>query len=425
MYVKKLEMSRRDVDEIDVEDELAKNEEFIAANEAQLPVFATAEEAMAKLAKLKVKLKRIKAENAKVARQRPDIDARLSAITEQNRSLAGEDERIEKLREINEQAKEREFAEYEEVQRSIARAREALATLQTEAKQVRRATEEAKRAVERVNTEFLAKKAMLDRMRAEEEELAELEEKSRAEISAHEQEQVTREREEEAVKNAEADLEAKEAQLKKYKQILIEKQQLVSQKRENIRKIMADNDSIGKKLDAEVTRAEETIKAVADDSDESSGLEVAFPAQVSTKRKSVNPFSMFRRTQQLDSSSDDSHHGMSQKTLELLSDGSEDEIPLKMPSASPISMSTQKRSENLSDDSMSDSEANERFAELMKRTERNVSPVKELSAQLSPKAQTEISIDAINALEMPLVDTSPLRARIEAQTSGWRNRSAF
>lgn len=419
----KSSFSQYEPDFTDLDAELAKHADYIAANEDRLPVFATCEEASAKLDKLKAKLHRIKTEKAKTAR--PDIQARLSAITEQNRNLSGEDERISKLRAINEEAREREDMEYSEIQKSIERARSKLATLQQEAKRVKKATEEAKRAVERVNTEFLAQKGILDQMKLEEEQLAELEQKSLDELSSYEQQKIAREREQTVISNAEADLQTKESQLTQYHQMLLQKQQLVQQKRDNIMRIMADNDSIGKKLDAEVTRAEETIKAVSDDS-ESSELDITSyqrkPSPTSTKRKSVNPFSMFRRTQPLDISSD-SNHGMSQKTLELLSDGSDDEIPLRSPTASPLSMSTQKNIP--SDDSMSDNEANNRFDELMKRTERNVTPVKEFSPQVSPKARTEISIDAMNAIEMPLVDTTSLRVRIEAQTSGWKNRSAF
>lgn len=417
-----------------------------------------------------------------------DLEQRLSVINDQNKSLESEDQRISKLRSINREANIREEKEYQAILAEIEEAKAYLEDLKKQAKAVDRASQEAKKSYEKTQKELESRKAKLAQLKTEEKRLIKLEKQSKEELKSIQQDEMISRREEAAVVEVERSLAEKEKQLSKLRKTVEEKQTLVDQKNAKIMHIMAESDSIGRKLDAEVKRAEETAHAMSY-SEEESSAEVPEPPKkftASTKPK-LNPFAMFKRTNPIagpsDSSNSDSENSAN-NTLEQVYDNSgeaDTPIPYKRTKASPYSMpasdshtpirkshvtfenediTPQKNSNEISsvsedevlnsygeedepelaeepeEDIVSDEPANEeealfseeiqeeeesfessgsaRITALMKRTEKNVSPM---------KTQQDVVTKALEALEMEVADAEDLRDRVESVTGDIRTRS--
>ena len=318
----KTKVSEIELDFMRIEDSLARHSDFIIENEARLPQFNSSEEAEAKLRKLFAKLRDLKSENVKACARKPAIEQRMEAMNAREQELAEANEANEELAVKNDAIRQQEDEEYEQVLDNIERAKFRLEQIRRTAEDIQVATDEAQKSVDNAANEFMEKATRLAHLKMQEKRLLVLEKQSRKEIRSCEQDKIGYEGDEDSVIDIERDLKAQEAKLLKYQQTLKEKSALVRQKRQRIATIMANTGTIGQELD---------VSMVQDPG-----------------------------------------------ATQMFSDGSDDEIPMRLSNASPLSIST------------------------------------------SP-CLSDVSRAAEAALQMPLADTKSLRARIEAKTSGWRN----
>lgn len=330
-----------------IEDLLSRYSSFIQNNEDRIPEFESSEAAEKKLRKLYQKLQTIKAENKRVSDRRRNIEQRMTELNNREDELAEANEANEEMAKDNEQSRKKQAAEYDDVLDGIERAKLQLEKMRRTATDLQSATDEAQKCVDKAANEFMETATRLALLKKEEKRLLTLEKQSRKEIMSCEQDRISCDCEEDSVIETERELKANEAKLAKYRETLRLKEELIQEKRRKLAQMMADSGAIG---------------------DEMEGV----------KQFQATPHSMKGRTltAQFDGS------GL---TREMFSDDSEDEIPLKMSNASPLSISAQKPRMSASD----------------------------------------ISNEAIEAIQMELVDTKSLKARIEAQISGWRRADLF
>ena len=219
----------------DVEEDLARYQDFISENAGRMPEFATSSDAERELGSLNKELRSV---------SRGNIRKRIAAVALRNGDLEAETERISKLRSINDEASQREDAEYEEVVGEVARARRTLAELKEKCRNGKSQAEVTKRNVETAEMELELRRKQLRELKAEAKNLAIAERDAQEELRVTEAEMNTKGGTEADIAAEEEDTKRKQNQLDKYRQILKEKTAVVRERREAVANMMRQNRNI-------------------------------------------------------------------------------------------------------------------------------------------------------------------------------------
>ena len=217
------------------DEDLARYQDFISENAGRMPEFATSSDAERELGSLNKELRSV---------SRGNIRKRIAAVALRNGDLEAETERISKLRSINDEASQREDAEYEEVVGEVARARRKLAELKEKCRNGKSQAEVTKRNVETAEMELELRRKQLRDLKAEAKNLAIAERDAQEELRATEAEMNTKGGTEADIAAEEEDTKRKQSQLDKYKQILREKTAVVRERREAVANMMRQNRNI-------------------------------------------------------------------------------------------------------------------------------------------------------------------------------------
>jgi chromosome segregation ATPase len=372
-----------------------------------MPNFATSAEAEDELRKFLAKLRKRQAHREKPVADRPDLSERLTAVSRKTELLAAEDEKIARLRASSEGQKLADDKEYGALLANIEESKRRISELKRKIAGGDATAKEAQKSMDKANRDLENAISRLKQIQNEERRQSELAKRTREELLTLEEEFITREKEEALLSERSRPVLAQDAELKKLRAILEQKNSLIHQKQVNIARILADSDQLESKLEEEVGR-------VRNEAEKSSDSEVlSFPPRREFHDSKIPPF-RHRQPKSSSSDSDDAKKDTSYSghLSELASSDSKNSSPLK---SNPYRSPKSRHEDQLA--LANDDDSDHSVQELLRTTEHLLrgSPSRH---KPSPDI-SDVYAAAQKAISMPVKSSKAVRDKVERRTVQW------
>ena len=242
------------------EDQLSRNMNYINQNLSRLPYFQTSKEAEDELRSLYEKLRAFnESSNNNISRNKDEenkiVDKRFSRITQKHQVISEEEQKIRKLRALNEDEQLKEENEYKAVIGKIKEARSLLIKMQKKLEKYNEKAEEARKSLENTQMKLETNNSKIQQLQTEEKRLLKLQKQTRQELKAISNEANQASIEEAAIKEVEKTIADHSKTLSKLNKTLQSKTKKAQEKREKIQDLLSKMESLEFQLDETIESA--------------------------------------------------------------------------------------------------------------------------------------------------------------------------